>query len=151
MKLKLQALSLLMVCLLSIHIHSATAQSSEKQPVVSKQILQTSATWDGGNIAYPNKKPAEITALQIEFPPGSETEWHRHPVPSLAYIMSGELEVTIKDGDSKTFQEGDAFAEVINTWHYGKNIGDEPVRLVVFYVGEKGMKLTELLSEVEKE
>lgn len=124
------------------------AQASE-QPVTSTQILQTTTSWNQHDIQYPSEAE-EITALHIEFAPGAETPWHRHPVPSLAYIISGELEVTVKDGKKKTFKSGDAFAEVINTWHSGKNIGDEPVKLVVFYVGEKGMKLTELMYEAEE-
>lgn len=130
----------------------AHAQTSDDQPVKSTQILQTETTWNGASLSYPDSGAEEITALHIEFAPESETAWHRHPVASLAYIMSGELEVIVKDtGETKIFRKGDAFAEVINTWHYGKNIGDEPVKLVVFYVGEKGIQLTELMPETENE
>lgn len=126
------------------------AQTPTEQPVKSTQILQTETTWNNMGIEYPVSGTEQITALHIEFAPGAETTWHRHPVPSLAYIISGELEVILKNtGETKTFRQGDAFAEVINTWHYGKNIGDEPVKIVVFYVGERGMQLTELLSNTE--
>lgn len=131
--------------------YEQTFAQTPNQPVTSTQILQTSTTWNHKKIEYPETESAEITALHIEFATGSETVWHRHPVASIAYIMSGELEVTIKDGETRIFRTGDAFAEVINTWHYGKNIGNEPVRLIVFYVGEKGVKLTELLSETEED
>jgi len=121
------------------------AQNSSESSVKSTQILQTKTTWDRVTFQYPETESPEITALHIEFAPGSETTWHRHPVPSLAYILSGELEVTLREsGETKRFREGDAFAEVINTWHYGKNIGDEPVKLVVFYLGEEGLNLTEI-------
>ncbi|MDX1640828.1 MAG: cupin domain-containing protein, partial [Balneolaceae bacterium] len=112
-------------------IEQTAAQTTAEQPVTSTKILQATSTWNGGEIEYPLTESAEITVLHIEFATGSETVWHRHPVPSLAYILSGELEVTIKNGETKIFRKGDAFAEVINTWHYGKNIGKEPVRLVV--------------------
>lgn len=150
LKLPLAAILVSISCFLIFPVKTS-AQSQADQPVTSTQILKTTTTWDNGKIEYPATESTEITALHIAFAPGSETTWHRHPLPSLAYIMSGELEVTIKDGETKIFRKGDAFAEVINTWHSGKNIGDEPVRLVVFYVGEKGTKLTELLSEVEEE
>lgn len=126
-------------------------QTSTEQPVKSTEILQTETTWNGKDIEYPITQSEEITALHIEFAPGAETAWHRHPVASLAYIISGELEVILKEtGEKKLFREGDAFAEVVNTWHYGKNVGDEPVKLVVFYVGAKGMQLTELQRETEE-
>lgn len=152
MKIKyfLSAFLLLILCL-HILTDQTVAQATTDQPVISTQILQTTTTWNGAEMEYPATESAEITALHIEFAPGSETVWHRHPVPSLAYIMSGELEVKIKDGETKIFRKGDAFAEVIDTWHYGKNMGNEPVKLVVFYVGEKGRKLTELMSETLEE
>lgn len=129
---------------------SAFAQTSDEQSVISTQILQTETSWNGKDLEYPESVSEQITALHIEFAPGAETEWHRHPVASLAYIISGELEVILREtGLKKVFREGDAFAEVVNTWHYGKNIGDEPVKLVVFYIGEKDVQLTELLSETE--
>lgn len=131
--------------------NTVVAQSSEKPPVISTQILQTETTWNGDNLKYPITESEEITALHIEFASGAETAWHRHPVASLAYIISGELEVILKEtGETRVFRKGDAFAEVINTWHYGKNIGDEPVEIVVFYVGKKGDELTELLNETEE-
>lgn len=127
------------------------AQNSSEKPVTSTQILQTKTAWNGHGFEYPDTESPEITALHIEFAQGSETAWHRHPVASLAYILSGELEVILKEsGETKIFRKGDAFAEVINTWHYGKNIGGEPVKLVVFYVGEEGMNLTELHPEVQE-
>lgn len=129
---------------LLLFIDMGFAQNSSENILKSTQILQTKTTWNGAAIEYPETESPEITALHIEFAPGSETSWHSHPVPSLAYILSGELEVTLREsGETKIFREGDAFAEVINTWHYGKNIGDEPVKLVVFYIGEEGIKLTE--------
>lgn len=140
------------ICFLFALSDLSLAQDSSKNPVTSTQILQTTTTWDNHSFEYPDTDSPEITALHIEFPAGSETSWHRHPVPSLAYILSGKLEVVLKEsGETKIFRKGDAFAEVINTWHYGKNIGDKPVKLVVFYIGEEGMKLTELLTDIQQE
>lgn len=128
--------------------NTIVAQSSDEPSVKSVQILQTETTWNGKSLTYPTSGSEEITALHIEFAVGAETAWHRHPVASLAYIISGELEVILKEtGEKKIFREGDAFAEVIDTWHYGKNIGEKPVKIVVFYIGERGIQLTEILSE----
>lgn len=135
-------------CFLSI---STVTYAQESEPkITSTQILQTTTTWNNRDLSYP-AGPAEVTALHIEFEAGSETTWHRHPVASLAYILSGELEVVLKDGQTKIFSAGDAFSEVIDTWHYGKNIGDEPVKLVVFYVGKEGMELTQFPDENPEE
>jgi len=77
-----------------------------EQPVTSTQILQTTTTWNKQQLKYPQNGSEQITALEIEFSPGAKTTWHKHPVPSLAYIISGELEVIIKDsGVSKIFKQ----------------------------------------------
>jgi quercetin dioxygenase-like cupin family protein len=144
------SITLCSICFLFIvsllQYSTSYAQQTESSPVVSTQLLQTTKSWNGADLSYPAGKE-QITALHYEFAPGAKTSWHRHPVPSLAYIISGKLEVIVKDGPTKIFSAGDAFAEVVNTWHYGRTIGDEPVRLAVFYVGAEGMELTELLSE----
>ncbi|MBV1775954.1 cupin domain-containing protein [Burkholderiaceae bacterium DAT-1] len=104
-------------------------------------LLKASSTWHGEAIQYPQGQ-AEVTALQIEIAPGGETGWHLHPVPSFAFVQQGELQVTLKDGTFKVLKAGDAFAEVVNTWHNGKNVGKEPVKLLVLYTGAVGVPLT---------
>lgn len=104
-------------------------------------LLKTSESWNGAPIVYPEGK-AEITALWVEIAPGGETGWHRHAVPSFAMLLEGTLEVALKDGRAKRLQAGEALAEVINTAHNGRNVGDTPVKLVVFYAGAAGKTLT---------
>lgn len=134
-----------------LSFESAAAQDSAEQTVITTPLLQTETSWNGSDITYPASSSEEITAMHIEFAPGSETAWHRHPVSSLAYIIAGELEVVLKKtGERKVFRAGDAFVEVVNTWHAGTNVGTEPVKLVVFYIGEKGMQLTEIFEDAEE-
>lgn len=78
----------------------------------------------------------------VEFAPGAETGWHLHPVPSFGMVLEGTLEVTLEDGRVRRLQAGDALAEVVNTTHNGRNVGDTPVKLVVFYAGTVGEKVT---------
>ncbi len=104
-------------------------------------LLRTSDSWNGAPIVYPEGK-AEITALWVEIAPGGETGWHRHAVPSFALLVEGTLEVTLKDGRCKRLQAGEALAEVIDTVHNGRNVGNTPVKLVVFYAGAVGQALT---------
>ena len=104
-------------------------------------ILKAQTSWDGSPIVYPKGKP-EVTGMMIEIAPGGETGWHLHPVNSFAVLLEGELEVTLKNGTSKRLKAGDAFAEVANTWHNGRNIGTVPAKLVVFYAGEVGQALS---------
>lgn len=104
-------------------------------------LLQTTTSWDDQPIVYPSGA-AEVTGMLIEIAPGGETSWHLHPVPSFGMVMAGELEVQLKNGTFKRFKSGDAFAEVMNTLHHGHNVGTVPVKLLVFYAGSVGQKLS---------
>ena len=88
------------------------------------------------------------TGLLIEIAPGGHTIWHRHPVPSFALILEGELEVQLENGTLKRFKAGEALAEVVDTPHYGRNVGSGAVKLVVFYAGSAGQPLS--YTEAEK-
>ena len=47
------------------------------------------------------------------------------------------------DGKTKYLKSGEALAEVVNTLHNGRNVGSSPVKLIVFYAGVAGQKLSE--------
>ena len=104
-------------------------------------LLKTTTSWDGKQIVYPAGQ-AEITEILVEIAPGGETGWHLHPVPSFGFILSGTLEVTRKSGEVKRLTASDALAEVVETLHNGRNVGAEPVKLVVFYTSVVGKPLT---------
>lgn len=105
--------------------------------VTSRLITKTGRTSNGAPIRYPDFAQPEISALEVTIAGGAETGWHKHAVPVYAYVLSGTLRVDIEGGQSQTFKPGDAIIEVVNTWHNGRNIGCEPVRLAVFYLGGK--------------
>ena len=104
-------------------------------------LLKTTTSWNGRPLAYP-PGPAEITGPIVEIAPGAETGWHQHPVPSFGLLLEGTLEVTLKDGQVKRLNPGEALAEVVDTWHNGRNVGTVPVKIVVFYAGTVGQALT---------
>lgn len=128
--------------LLSTTLVSLPGFAAEVQaPVAAAQVLKAVNSWDGKPIVYPSG-PGEVTVLNIEIQPGAETGWHQHPVPSFAMVLEGTLQVTLRDGASRRFGPGDAFAEVVNTSHNGRNVGAAPVKLLVVYAGAAGIALT---------
>ncbi len=110
-------------------------------PVAATQVLKAVNSWDGKPIVYPSGA-GEVTVLNIEIQPGAETGWHQHPVPSFAMVLEGTLQVTLRDGSSRRFGAGEAFAEVVNTSHNGRNVGAASVKLLVVYAGAPGTSLT---------
>lgn len=121
----------------SCSAHALDPSASVKAAVV----LKAETSWDGKPIAYPEGKP-EVTGMVVEIAPGGETGWHLHPVPSFGMVLEGELEVHLRTGEVKRLKAGDALAEVTDTLHNGRNVGQGPVRIVVFYAGVVGQKLT---------
>jgi len=106
--------------------------------VTAKVLLKSSRTGNGQKISYPLTDKAEVTAMTVELAPGSETGWHKHPVPVYAYVVSGTLSIELEDGKRLTFGAGDAVIEVVDTLHNGSNTGTVPVKLAVFYLGVEG-------------
>ena len=104
-------------------------------------LLKASESWVGDRIAYPVGTP-EITGQLVELAPGAETGWHRHPVASVGYLLQGELTVYFEDGQTRVVKAGEAALESMVMRHNGKNTGNVPTKLVVFYIGEAGGKTT---------
>src|SRR5688572_5473540 len=101
-------------------------------------LLKTSVTSSGDPVAYLRTDQPEVTAVDVEIPPGAETGWHRHPVPCYAYLLAGSLEVELENGRKNSLKAGQALVETVGVAHNGRNTGTEPVRLVMFITGEKG-------------
>ena len=114
----------------------------ERKGVVVETLIKSSEQWNGQILPdYPNTQP-EITVLRITIPPGITLPLHNHPVINTAVILKGKLEVILPKGKKRTFQEGEALIEVVNKSHYGRSLGDNPVEIIVFYAGSKGLKTT---------
>ncbi len=56
-----------------------------------------------------------------------------------AYVLKGSVRVVKLSGESKLFNAGDAFIEVMNKWHKGVFVED--TELIAFYAGNKGRAL----------
>lgn len=124
-------------CALFLLISPVLSAIETNAAVKVTPVLKTSQSWDGALLQYPQGQ-AEITGVRIEIAPGGETGWHLHAVPSFGVVLQGQLEIKLKNGKKNVVKAGDALAEVVNTAHSGKNIGTEPVLLLIFYAGAVG-------------
>ena len=105
--------------------------------VVAEERLKTQTSWDGGVIYYPQGQ-AEITSIKLRIEEDQVTKFHCHPVPTLGYILKGDLVVEIKNGNKITLKEGESIVEVMHTIHRGRAING-PVEIIVFYAGSTTM------------
>ncbi|HET8922005.1 MAG TPA: cupin domain-containing protein [Candidatus Acidoferrum sp.] len=119
------------------------ATVKDQTVVRSETLLRSSASWDGEPYkSYPSQQP-ELSILKITVPSHTKLEWRSHPVPSAAYIASGELTLErTKDGRKQHFSAGQAVPETVETLHRGIT-GDEPVVLIMFYAGSPDVPITQ--------
>jgi quercetin dioxygenase-like cupin family protein len=138
----LQKLLMLSCLVLSLGVQAEDGKEVYKKEVTATVVFKSGTTASGQPIIYPTTEQPEATMLHVEIPAGKETGWHKHPVPGFAYILSGQLNVQLKDGSSHSYRAGQGFAEVANTLHNGVNEGSEPVKLVVVFTGIVGQPYT---------
>jgi quercetin dioxygenase-like cupin family protein len=112
-------------------------------------ILTTSTSWNGDPLPGLSTGTTELRVLKFKIDPGAKTTIHVHPSNGAGYMIAGELTMyTTSDphgsfADPKTVKEiklspGSAWAETVNTWHYGENQGKTDVEFIVVFAGEKG-------------
>lgn len=130
---------LLMICLI--------LASTSANAATVKQLSKFSHSWDSLKLHYPTGE-LEVTAVHIIIDGKEALAWHCHPIPTLAYVISGgTLKVETKEGKEHIFNKGDVINEVVGTMHRGVNMSDTPVELVVFYTGEKDTPTTVLYKD----
>ena len=116
---------------------------AEEEKAVSVDVMaKSSVSWDGMALPnYPQGKP-EVTILRIRIPPKVQLPLHQHPVINAGVLLKGELTVITKNKETLHLKAGDSIVEVVNKWHYGKNEGNEPAEIIVFYAGVQGTPIT---------
>ena len=141
---KKRIISLILILLMITELVLAADGAAYDKAQV-ETLLVTTSTWNGEKIGwYPYGSP-EVSVLKIKVPVGVKLALHKHPIPLVAYMLSGELSVETDDGKRAVFREGDPIIEVIDTWHFGESTGDEDAVLVAFYMG-----VTRLPNTIEK-
>ncbi len=130
------------LCTALLATPQAFADAAVATPTV-EVLAKSTTSWDGGSLpAYAQGSP-EVLVLKIEIPPGFTLPLHRHPVINAGVLLAGELTVTTEDGTSLHLSAGEAIVEVVDTWHSGRNDGDVPATIIVFYAGIEGLAVTE--------
>jgi quercetin dioxygenase-like cupin family protein len=140
--LSLGLVAFLLIILCSVSSWAREGSSEYKQDVKVAQLLKSMTTTIGQPIEYSKIKKPEVTALKVEIPPGKETGWHKHPHPGYAYILRGTVTLEIEGNKQFRFEQGSTFIETVNTLHNGKNLGKEPVTIIVFFTTEAGQPYT---------
>ncbi len=126
-----------LILLLSSHVWAQDV-NTVKVDVLAK----TSSSWDGRALPDYTKGKPEVTILRITIPPKIQLSLHKHPVINAGVLLKGELTVVTEDKKILHLKAGDSIVEVVNKWHYGKNEGNKPAEIIVFYAGLQGKPIT---------
>ena len=125
----------------------AIADGASQSAIELETLVQSTSAWDATPYTrYPEGQPL-ISVLRITIAPHTTLEWHSHPMPNAAYVLSGELTVEERDGNRKHFVAGQAITETVNRIHRGTT-GEAPAVLIVFYAGAPGLPLSQPASDL---
>jgi len=105
-------------------------------------LAKSTSSWNGETLPAYLKGQPEVTILKILIPAKVRLPLHQHPVINAGVLLKGELTVVTKDKKTLHLKAGDPIVEVVNTWHYGINEGNEPAEIIVFYAGIQGKPIS---------
>jgi quercetin dioxygenase-like cupin family protein len=123
--------------------------SQESNEIQVTTVSKSTVSWDGNKLPNYKQGTPEITILKITIPPGAQLPLHQHPVINAGVLLSGELTVITEKNKILLLKAGESIVEVVDTWHYGKNEGNTPAEILVFYAGVQGEPIT-IQKEEEK-
>jgi quercetin dioxygenase-like cupin family protein len=105
------------------------AHAADAPKVTSVPVFSSDTTITGQKIEVPANP--KVVVSKVTFAPGAQLAVHKHPFPHFVYVLEGTLSVTnIETGKTIDVPQGSFFVEMNNTWHYGRNNGTSPVKLL---------------------
>ena len=107
------------------------AEEREYTPKAESRSLVTEA--------LPGDPSKTVIIKEFQFPPGYVGARHSHTGAVYVYVIEGELTLEIEGSDPQTVEAGQLFQEPLQTvMHASNQSAGQPVRIVVFQVGETG-------------
>jgi quercetin dioxygenase-like cupin family protein len=104
--------------------------AADMPKVIVQPVTRTGTTITGEKIVVPQNPDVSVSIAT--FPPGAALPIHKHPYPHYVYVLEGSLTVfNIDAGRSFAAKKGDFIVETNTNWHYGKNEGTVPVKLLI--------------------
>jgi quercetin dioxygenase-like cupin family protein len=84
----------------------AISSHQRRSGVQIDTLLRSSSSWDGTPyVAYPRGRP-QVSVLRVMIAPHTTMQWHSHPMPNTAYVVSGEITVEKERRPVETIQDG---------------------------------------------
>ena len=107
------------------------------EPFTVNVVLKTSSGVAEDPIEF-SSGVNELETHVVEVAAGAAVGRHHHPGPCLMYVLEGQLEIALDDGQRRTYSAGEAFVEDAHTWIDNRNPGDQPARFLAVVSGAPG-------------
>jgi quercetin dioxygenase-like cupin family protein len=125
---------------------TASAHAADTPAPVTALVASTTTTLTGQVITVPANP--EVHVNTVTFAPGARLPVHKHLYPHYVYVLEGTLSVTNVDTGAKfDLKQGSFFAEMIDTWHYGENKTNVPLKLLVIDQVPAGTKTNVVVKQ----
>jgi quercetin dioxygenase-like cupin family protein len=108
---------------------SAAAMLAARQTGFTRTMLQDQDISIAGQ---------HVVQARAEFQPGVASGRHTHPGEEIAYVLEGQVEITIDGKPTIRVQAGEPFFIPAGAIHEGKNVGTTVAKILATYVVEKG-------------
>ena len=75
----------------------------------------------------------------VTLAPGAASDPHRHPGSVLVYVLEGEVESALDDGEPQTYKAGEGWSEHVGALHrVSRNRTDKPAKLLAVLLHDEG-------------
>ena len=93
----------------------------------------------------PRGEKQEIHVMTATFKPGDRTVFHTHRFPVTVYVLEGAFTLELEGREPIVVKAGQSLVEPPNVKMTGYNRSTtEPLRVVIFYVGDPGTSFLDL-------
>ncbi|KVV51488.1 cupin [Burkholderia territorii] len=95
--------------------------------------------------ALPNVPGKSLTAVVVDYAPGATSPAHRHAGSAFiyAYVVSGDIESQVDNGEKRVFHAGESFFEAPGALHrVSRNASaTKPAKLLAVFVADSDDKI----------
>jgi quercetin dioxygenase-like cupin family protein len=84
----------------------------------------------------PKMNEQEVRVLIANLLPGDVTPYHRHRFPVTVYMLEGAFTLELDDREPIVIEAGQVYVEPAGVNMTGRNAGEVPARMALFYVCE---------------
>lgn len=116
-------------------------------PVTAQELAKPKLVLQEKVEGMPTVKTQEVRVLTATIEPGGKTPLHTHRFPVTVYILDGAFTLEMGGGDAKVLKAGESMVEPPGTKMTGYNKGNEPMKVVIFYVSDPGTPFLDAITQ----